>query len=141
MYTKAIFEYFDKLIKSFDDDFYNNLFTFLMKRDLSQFNLRKLPMTREKEELLEINKSSYELFVEEREEELKLGWICKDCYNDYVRFAIQNNFCICASNTFGAKKRDFVERKKKRIDGKLEWIYTMTQVKTNDDNDDECTES
>ena len=124
---KGNFEYFENLIKSFDNEFYNNLFTFFMKRDLSKFNLRKLPITEEKEELLEVNKSSYELFVEEHEEEFKLGWICKGCYLEYVRFAKENGFCVCASNTFGAKLRDFVERKKKKIDGKAEWVYIIKQ--------------
>ena len=124
---KGDFEYFDSLIKSFDDEFYNNLFTFFMKRDLSKFNLRKLPITEEKEELLEVNKSSYELFVEEHEEEFKLGWICKDCYLEYVQFAKQNGFCVCAYNTFGAKLRDFVEHRKKKINGKCEWVYIIKQ--------------
>ena len=124
---KGNFEYFDSLIKSFDDEFYNNLFTFFMKRDLSKFNLRKLPKTEEKEELLEVNKSSYELFFEEHEEEFKRGWIGKDCYAEYVLFAKQNGFCICASNTFGAKIRDFVLHKKKKIDGKAEWVYIIKE--------------
>ena len=98
-----------------------------MKRDISKFNIRKLPQTAEKEELIEMNKSSYELFYEEYKELFKDGWICKNCYNHYARFAKENGFCVCASNTFGAKLRDFVERKKKKIDGKAEWVYIIKQ--------------
>ena len=37
-------EYFDNLYKSFDDkDFYANLFTFFMKRDISNFDPKKIP--------------------------------------------------------------------------------------------------
>ena len=36
-------EYFDSLWQSFDNDFYNNLFTFFMNRDVSKFNPSKIP--------------------------------------------------------------------------------------------------
>ena len=81
-------------------------------------------MTQEREELMEASKSSYQLFYEEFMEAFDdEGWICKDCYQAYVRFAKENNYCVCASNTFGVKIRDFVERKKKRLDGNLVWVY------------------
>ena len=120
---KGNFEYFENLCKSFDNDFYNNLFTFFMKRDISKFNLRKIPMTAEREELIEASKSSYQLFYEEYSDAFVDGWVCSNCYQAYVRFAKENNFCVCASNTFGAKMRDFVERKRKKIDGELYWMY------------------
>ncbi|KAA6376018.1 MAG: hypothetical protein EZS28_028456 [Streblomastix strix] len=37
--------YFTTLCNSFDEDFYNNLFTFFMTRDISQFNPRNIPLT------------------------------------------------------------------------------------------------
>lgn len=120
---KGNFEYFENLCKSFDNDFYNNLFTFFMKRDISKFNLRKIPMTQEREDLIEASKSSYQLFYEEYSESFVDGWVCSNCYQAYVRFAKENNFCVCASNTFGAKMREFVERKRPTIDGERVWMY------------------
>ena len=120
---KGDHEYFDKLCGSFDKEFYDNLFTFFMKRDLTHFNLRKLPHTEEKEELIELNKSSYQLFIEEYDEQFINGWVCKDCYLWYARYAKDNGYCVCANNTFGKKLRDYVERKRVKIDGSLQWVY------------------
>ncbi|KAA6367969.1 MAG: hypothetical protein EZS28_036503, partial [Streblomastix strix] len=44
--------YFTNLCNSFDDDFYNNLFTFFMTRDISQFNPRNIPMTQAKKDII-----------------------------------------------------------------------------------------
>ncbi|KAA6373696.1 MAG: hypothetical protein EZS28_030775, partial [Streblomastix strix] len=44
--------YFTTLCNSFDDDFYNNLFTFFMTRDISQFNPRNIPMTQAKKDII-----------------------------------------------------------------------------------------
>ena len=120
---KGDHDYFDKLCGSFDKEFYDNLITFFMKRDLNNFNLRKLPHTDEKEELIEMNKTCYQLFVEEYDEEFAEGWICRDCYQAYARYAKENGYNVCASNTFGKKMRDFVERKRVRIEGSLQWVY------------------
>ena len=67
----------------------------------------------EKKELIEFNKSSYEMFFEEREEEFERGWICTDCYRVYAEWARQMGFAVCAANTFGAKMRGLVQHKKK----------------------------
>ncbi|KAA6371245.1 MAG: hypothetical protein EZS28_033229 [Streblomastix strix] len=44
--------YFTTLCNSFDEDFYNNLFTFFMTRDISQFNPRSIPMTQAKKDII-----------------------------------------------------------------------------------------
>ncbi|KAA6398304.1 MAG: hypothetical protein EZS28_006169 [Streblomastix strix] len=44
--------YFTTLCNSFDEDFYNNLFTFLMTRDISQFNPKNIPMTQAKKDII-----------------------------------------------------------------------------------------
>ena len=118
------FEYFKRLFESFDGEFYNALFSFFMNRDISAFNPRDIPETEEKKELIEFNKSSYEMFFEEREEEFERGWICTDCYRVYAEWARQMGFAVCAANTFGAKMRGLVQHKKKKIEGRAVWIYS-----------------
>ncbi|KAA6375915.1 MAG: hypothetical protein EZS28_028558, partial [Streblomastix strix] len=49
--------YFTTLCNSFDEDFYNNLFTFFMTRDISQFNPRNIPMTQAKKDIIKASVS------------------------------------------------------------------------------------
>ncbi|KAA6395906.1 MAG: hypothetical protein EZS28_008566 [Streblomastix strix] len=44
--------YFINICNSFDADFYNNLFTFFLTRDISQFNPRDIPMTQAKKDII-----------------------------------------------------------------------------------------
>ncbi|KAA6384147.1 MAG: hypothetical protein EZS28_020326 [Streblomastix strix] len=44
--------YFTNICNSFDVEFYNNLFTFFMTRDISQFNPRDIPMTQAKKDII-----------------------------------------------------------------------------------------
>ena len=41
-------------IKKFDDVFYDNIYTFFMKRDLSKFNPRVIPRTEAKDDIINI---------------------------------------------------------------------------------------
>ena len=117
------YDYFKSLHDSFNDDFYNTLFNFFMNRDISNFNPRDTPDTEEKRDLIEANKSSYQMFYEEYEEQFKYGWTCKDCYRKYADFARDMGFAVCAANTFGSKIRGLVKHKRIRSDGELCWVY------------------
>ena len=117
------YDYFKSLHDSFNDDFYNTLFNFFMNRDISNFNPRDIPDTEEKRDLIEANKSSYQMFYEEYEEQFKYGWTCKDCYRKYADFARDMGFAVCAANTFGSKIRGLVKHKRIRSDGELCWVY------------------
>ena len=94
-----------------------------MNRDISNFNPRDIPDTEEKRDLIEANKSSYQMFYEEYEEQFKYGWNCKDCYRKYADFARDMGFAVCAANTFGSKIRGLVKHKRIRSDGELCWVY------------------
>ncbi|KAA6394723.1 MAG: hypothetical protein EZS28_009748 [Streblomastix strix] len=50
-------EYFTNLCNSFDEDFYNNLFTFQLTRDISSFNPRDIPMTDAKKDIIRASRS------------------------------------------------------------------------------------
>lgn len=55
------------------------------------------------------------------------GWNCVETYEYYVEYAKKNGFKICASNVFGSKIREYVERKRVRFNGKLEWRYIIKE--------------
>ena len=133
---KGNFDYFEQLCNSlYSKNFRNNLFTFCMKRDLSSFNPRRIPQTKTKEEILNLSKSAYQLFVEEYQDEFTTGWKCAECYLEYRSFALTNGFAVSSSVTFGKNIRDFCEHKKRRNKdiGNSEWIYLLKAgIKLND---------
>ena len=45
------FEYFDRLCEGFNQEFYENLFTFFMMLDTKNYNLRKIPTTESKQNI------------------------------------------------------------------------------------------
>ena len=123
---KGDFDYFEQLCATLDSkNFRNNLFTFCCKRDLSSFNPRRIPQTATKEEILNLSKSAYQLFVEEYQDEFAAGWRCAECYLEYRSFAQMNGFAVSSSVTFGKNVRDMVERKRIRNKetGSLDWVY------------------
>ena len=127
---KGDFGYFDRLVKSFEaDGFHENLLTFFMKRDISRFDPRKIPMTKTKRDVLNSTKTSYRLFVEEYIEEFskREGWNCKEAFDYFKAFCQSNNFIACASNKLGEKLRDYVEHKRVRVGDKREYRYFIKE--------------
>lgn len=120
--------YFGALANDFDQDFYENLYTFFMDRDLSSFNPRILPKSEIKDAIVDSFKSSYQAFYESFEDAFDEGWICGDCYQSYVQFAKSNGFSVCASNTFGGRMREFVIRKQTRLNGERQWVYIKKEA-------------
>ena len=119
------FEYFDKLCDSFTPDFYENLFTFFMMLDVSNYNLRKIPTTESKETIKEASMTSYELFVRSHYEEIK-DITGPDLFNLYNEFIEKNKFRECSSRTFISNMKQFTGKSKsKRIDGKVYAVYSL----------------
>ena len=135
---KGDFDYFEKLVNGFDESFYEHLLTYFMNKDISDFNPRRIPMTNIKREVIESKKSCYRLFVEEYYDEMNSeeGLNCVDAYTYYIDFAKRNGFKCCASNTFGSKVRDYVDRKRCRVDGKREYRYFIKEGFVKDDDDE-----
>ncbi|KAA6360749.1 MAG: hypothetical protein EZS28_043724 [Streblomastix strix] len=77
------FEHFDKIHQAIKQaDFYDNLLTFFMKRDISQANLQVIPMTEAKKDIQKVSKSPVENFVVKYLKQLKQGMECNqalDC--------------------------------------------------------------
>ena len=125
---KGNYEYFSNLIESFNEEFYSNLLTYFMKKDLSEFDVRKIPFTRAKQELIEMNKTPYQMFYEEFYEKFVSGWNCTECYRRYKEFAKENEFFACSSNVFGGKMREFVKRSRKRDGSARSYIYEASMI-------------
>ncbi|KAA6359336.1 MAG: hypothetical protein EZS28_045137, partial [Streblomastix strix] len=71
------FEHFDKIHQAIKQaDFYDNLLTFFMKRDISQANLQVIPMTQTKKDIQKVSKSPVENFVVKYLMQLKQGMEC-----------------------------------------------------------------
>ena len=127
--------YFDALFDSFQQpSFYDELYTFFMKRDISGYKPNVIPETAAKREIKELTKSSYQLFYERYYRDFVDGYPCDQAYRAYKEYAQENGFSIASKVTFGKNMREFIERKRKRIDGTLEWVYiaimTLTGAKS-----------
>lgn len=116
---KGDYKYFQQLCSSFDEDFYNTLLTFFMERDLSNFQVREIPMTDAKQDLIDASKSPLDI------------WIC-EYYNALVDGMNCDEALMCKpaemkKRTFQLQLKDKCERKRKRINGNLTWYYTLKQ--------------
>ena len=119
------FEYFDKLCEGFNQDFYENLFTFFMMLDTKKYNLRKIPTTESKQNIVEASMSSYELFVRECWEEID-DVSGPELFNMYNAFVERNKFASCSSRTFITNIKPYTgEVKYKRINGKGCKVYSL----------------
>ncbi|KAI5520863.1 hypothetical protein TVAGG3_0556170 [Trichomonas vaginalis G3] len=79
-------------------------------------------------ELIEMNKTPYQMFYEEFYEKFVSGWNCTECYRRYKEFAKENEFFACSSNVFGGKMREFVKRSRKRDGSARSYIYEASMI-------------
>ena len=136
---KGNFKYFDDLVKRCDKEFYDNLFTYFMKLDLSNFNVRAIPKTEAKQDLINASRSPID------------KWICKH-YNELI----EGMPCTDALLTKPTDMRDDVFRllvkerckyEKRSIKGVRKWryylkeecksLYKQTENEFDDEDDDE----
>ena len=119
------FEYFENLAETFDEEFYQHLFTFFFSRDITKVNLRKIPHTQAKEDIVEASKNSVELFIDDnwRFIEKKTGPALYDAYSSYCnRFGYQP----MANRTFVTHLKTFTgETTFTRIEGKKVRVYNL----------------
>ena len=96
---------------------------FFRLRNINNYNPRSIPVTEEKQELINNSKSCYELFYEEHKALFAQGWQNKMCYERYKLYAESNGFKVASVITFGKELKKFVVNKKKKVDGKGVWHY------------------
>ena len=71
------------------ESFYDNLMTFFLNRDISQFDPTTIPVTSEKDQLTEACRSDVEDFIMENYDKLTTGIVYKDlveCFNKYNHY-------------------------------------------------------
>ncbi|KAA6379290.1 MAG: hypothetical protein EZS28_025182, partial [Streblomastix strix] len=66
-------DYFNELSQSYTQEFYENLMTFLLERDISQFNPTLIPMTEAKKQLINVSRSPVDDVIMEHYEQFKQG--------------------------------------------------------------------
>ncbi|KAA6400330.1 MAG: hypothetical protein EZS28_004147 [Streblomastix strix] len=105
--------YFTNLCNSFDEEFYINLFTFFMTREISQFNPRNIPMTQAKKDIIRASKSKVDDIIIDHFKQFKDGviisqvelWKPQDMVLKIFQLALNN---ICSQvwrKTNGQRKR------------------------------------
>ena len=124
---KGNFKHFEKLCDSFDDVFYENLYTYFMRRDISAFNPRIIPRSEAKDDIINANKSSYELFIQDRIDEFVNGYDCTESFGAYQLWAKLNGFMSCNVKTYGVNIKKYCEVKQVRIDGERVRVYKLKE--------------
>jgi phage/plasmid-associated DNA primase len=118
-------EYFNSLYDSFEGDFYDNLLTYYMKRDISKYKPFIIPDTDIKNDIISASKDSVQAFVEDHSEMLAAGCVCGIVYERYVEFCKANGFMVKKSTTFGGEMGAYCEHKQKRVNGEKNYHYTL----------------
>ena len=114
---KGDFAYFEKLMSSTDTSFYDNLLTFFMKRDISGFNIRVIPMTDAKQDLIDASKPPIDVWICDNYDELCEGMACSK--------ALRFKPVEMKERAFQLQLKDKCERKRRRINGDLTWYYIL----------------
>lgn len=134
---KGQFNYFKSLMESCTKDFYDNLLSFFMNYDLSTFNVRDIPMTEAKEDIINASKSPIDQFICDHYNELVKGMVCTD--------ALVCKPADMKDKNFQLSLKDKCDRKQKRVNGKRVWYYFLKDeckslYKQTEFIDDECQE-
>jgi hypothetical protein len=119
-------EYFNQLYESFDDEFYNNLLTYYLRRDISKYRPFIIPDPEIKKDIIEANRDSVQSFVEEYNESLAGGTLTRSrAYELYAEYAKSNGFMSKKSTTFGGEINGYCDQKQRRSEGSREWYYVL----------------
>jgi phage/plasmid-associated DNA primase len=130
-------EYFEKLAKMLTPEFYSHLLTFFKKRDISNFNHRKIPMTAAKQNMIDASKSSYQLFVESCYNKI-VDITGPELFKKYLNYCSANNFPQnTTSRTFIANIKKYTGEASSKRNGKnVTKVYnilpkTLEKLKSN----------
>lgn len=72
--------YFDSFYDKVDKEFFDNLLTFFIKRDISGVNIQNIPMTKEKDFMIDASQNPIDSFICDHYDELVKGMICRDVF-------------------------------------------------------------
>jgi hypothetical protein len=125
-------EYFAHLFDlSQQKEFKQLLFSYFMKKDLSKFDPRKLPMTEAKQDIQDASKSPYQLFIQEHIQNFIEGWICENAYQTYAMWARNNGFAVCNVVNFGKNLKTWCDHKQIREEGRRPYKYRLKEDQRN----------
>ena len=116
---KGQFEFFKQLVNSFTKEFYDNLLTYFMKYDLSTFNVREIPMTEAKEDLIEASRNPLDVWICEHYDDLCAGMLCSDALNCKP--------VEMKERAFQLQIKDKCDRKQKQVECVRKWFYILKE--------------
>ena len=116
---KEQFTFWNDMYKSFTHEFYDNLLTYFIKYDLSAFNVRQIPITEAKQDLIEASRTPVE------------QWIC-DHYTSLVAGMECSTALSCKpkdmkDKTFQLQIKDKCDHKQLRRNGMRKWYYILKE--------------
>ena len=91
--------------------------TFFMKRDISKFNPRKIPMTEAKQDIIEASRSALDVWICDHYDELVKGLPCDE--------ALVSKPSEMRERTFQLQLKDKCDRKKIQNSGVRKWHYVL----------------
>ena len=125
--------YFEPILSGCTEEFYQNLFTFFMKRDVKGVDFSKIPKTEIRQVLMDASKSSYELFIQDFIKDFKKGFKTDKAYSYYKMWASINGYTTkerkIPSNMFGKHLGKYVEVKRQREEGGRVRRYYLKESK------------
>jgi hypothetical protein len=110
-------DYWKALSDGMDEAFYDNLFTFFMSLDISNFNPRKIPTNEAKNDLIRVGRSSTDDVIAEHFELFKQGVLCR-----FVEEWLPKDLKL---KTFQHNLLEKCERKQRKEKGKHLWYYVL----------------
>ena len=124
------YKFFEGLVDRMNNKkFMNNLFTFFMKRDISNYNERKIPLNQKRKDMINLSMSTEELFIKNNMESLRNGWEFGDLYDSYVSFCmeerIKNEF-IKSKNFLSRSLKNYCYKKRTGKDRKTRTVYWIS---------------
>ncbi|KAA6378906.1 MAG: hypothetical protein EZS28_025567, partial [Streblomastix strix] len=111
--------YFTNLCNSFDEDFYSNLFTFFMTRDISQFNPRNIPMTQAKKDIIKASISQVDDVIISHFKSFRDGVTCNIVEGWKPQEMKLKNYQLAIKN--------ICVRTQKQTDGVCKFIYKLKE--------------
>ncbi|KAA6390828.1 MAG: hypothetical protein EZS28_013636, partial [Streblomastix strix] len=134
-------EYFNKLSKGMDKDFYDNLLTFFLTRDISKFDPTDIPMTDAKKQLLNVSRTPVDDIIIKNYKKFKDSILISEVSQMKLNNWNERSFkhSILQKCT---EQRIYINKARTRIYKLLEENYSVYDDMMSDlDKEEECEES
>ncbi|KAA6363250.1 MAG: hypothetical protein EZS28_041223 [Streblomastix strix] len=112
-------EYFTSLSNGFTTEFYNNLFTYFMTRNIEGWNQRIIPFTEAKKDIIRASRSQLDDVILQNYLAFKEGVPCT--------VALQFNPFDVKEKSFQLQLKNKCQRIRKTINEKRTWIYKLNE--------------